>query len=142
MSYAQKNSIEMANSIQLNQQSFPPLSPTFSSLTSNNTGQKESTSSLWADKAGAPASTAAPPNVTKKPVVKGSRSINYGSKSIKAFPRSDRVTFFNGRLDKATTKTDLIEYREEFGASDVNYQKMVVRDGRKFNTSAFRVSGP
>ena len=97
---------------------------------------------LWADKAAAPASTAAPPNVTKKPVVKGSHSINHGSKSIKAVPRSDSVTFFIGRQNKETTEIDLIEYMEEFGASDVNCKKLVAKDGRQFNTSAFRVICP
>ena len=142
MSEAQKNSVEMANSVLLNHQSFPPLSSMSSSLSSNNTGKKEPTSSLWADKAAAPASTAVPPNVTKKPIVKGSRSINHGSMSIKSVPRSDRVTFFIGRLDKATIETDLIEYLEEFGVSDENCKKLVAKDGWQFNTSAFRVSCP
>ena len=108
-----------------------------SSCRLNSTGQKEPTSSLWADKAAAPANIVAPPNVTKKPVVKGSRSINHGSKSIKAVPWSDRVTFVIRRLDKATTETDLIEYLEELGVSDVNCKKLVAKDGRQFKTSAF-----
>ena len=74
--------------------------------------------------------------------MKGSRSINHGSKSIKAVSRSDRVTFFIGHLDKATTETDVIEYQEEFGVSDVNCKKLVAKDGRLFNTSAFGVSCP
>ena len=64
--------------------------------------------------------------------MKGRRSVNHGIKSIKAVPQSDRVTFFIGRLDKATTETDLMEYLEEFGVSDVNCKKLVAKDGQNF----------
>ena len=129
----------MVNSFQINQQhlSFPPPSSMSSSLSSGNTEQKELTS-LWADKAATSASTAAPPNATKEP--KGSRSINHASKSIKAIPRSDRVTFCAGRPDEATTETALIEYLKEFGVSDVNCKKLVAKNGWQFNTSAIRAS--
>ena len=88
MSEAQENSVEMANSVLLNQQhlSFSPLYSMSSSLSSNKAGQKEPTSSLCTDKAAAPANIAPSPNAIKKLVVKGSRPINNGSKSIKAFP--------------------------------------------------------
>ena len=65
------------------------------------------------------------------------RGRDTGSK-LKAVPRP--LVCFAGRLDKDVTEKDLTDFLSEKGIQDVKCTKLIAKDGRVFNTSAFRVS--
>lgn len=67
-------------------------------------------------------------------IVKGNRSAG----AIKAVQRP--LTCFVGRLDLSTTEADLSDYLASVGIPHALCKKLSAKDGRTFNTAAFRVS--
>ena len=71
----------------------------------------------------------------RQPLLVGSKSTEC---SVRAGPR--RLTCFVGRLDIETTAEDLTEYLSAAGVKGVKCVNLIPKDGRKFYSSAFRVS--
>jgi hypothetical protein len=65
----------------------------------------------------------------------GKRSTNG---SLKVVPRP--LVCFAGRLDKDTTSADLQGYLASVGILEAVCTKLQAKDGKRFNTAAFRVS--
>ena len=76
----------------------------------------------------------------RPPTVKVTRST---TQTVKGVPRGERkVSYFVGRLHKDTTEADVVELLEEVGVKDVKCTLIKAKDGRTFNTVAFRVIVP
>jgi len=74
-------------------------------------------------------------NKRKPPVrIRGRAS----SGNIKGVPR--QLTSFADRIRQDVTEEDLTNYLRDQGIIDVKCRKLVLKDGRTFRTSAFRVS--
>ena len=71
--------------------------------------------------------------------VKGTKVSDNGDK-IKAVSRTAVLTAFVGRLDIDTTEEDLTKYLTDEGMKGIVCRKLKAKDGRSFNTAAFRVT--
>lgn len=75
-------------------------------------------------------------NITTKPRVRVRGQA--ATSSLKAVPR--QLTCFVGRIHQDVTEEDLAGFLKDRGISDVRCRKLIPKDGRVFNTAAFRVS--
>jgi len=72
--------------------------------------------------------------------VKGTKVSDNGGDKIKAVPRTAVLTAFVGRLGIDTTEEDLTRYLTDEGMKGIVCRKLKAKDGRTFNTAAFRVT--
>jgi hypothetical protein len=77
------------------------------------------------------------PNVFRGSKKPASSSLS-SSSSLKTVPR--QAVCFVGRLDIDTEETQLRDYLQGFGISNAMCRKLAAKDGRTFNTAAFRVA--
>jgi len=59
---------------------------------------------------------------------------------LKSVPRDEILSAFVGRLHPDTTEEDLTKYLSSEGMKGIVCRKLVAKNGRKFNTAAFRVT--
>jgi len=59
---------------------------------------------------------------------------------LKSVPRDEILSAFVGRLHPDTTEEELTKYLSSEGMKGIVCRKLVAKNGRKFNTAAFRVT--